>query len=1285
MRFEGDTDKDFCLTISGETFTVTQNDGATDILTLDHDTKAATFAGYATATRIGAFGTTADHEPKAAIYAKSAGNNWEDGLLLVHDNANTGWNFIADRTDSALLIGYNSDTSASYTSQSASTCLKLHSNLTATFAGGIIQSMSNPYTKMIDTSSGGDTYGLNNNQSKFSIYNWTDGREELYFGGDGNATFAGNLTVQGATTQLENNVLIGNSSTDYLEVRYNNSAQYATRLKFSGLQFGNNGSNKLIAGRTGAGGYFDFYTNNTNDGLGGTPDGALSLTLQADGDAILWQNVGVGTSAPGAKLNVFTGGNSIAAAAVLQHDTFGADRKVGLGFELGDTQIKAAVGFISDDSSVGTHGRGNLIFCVDSNDDAAPVGHADEKMRITHAGKVGINTAVPDADLQIITSGSSDQDGILKIGGSATSLGLVIDYDQSSATVAKITSNPTYTNTGALMKLCVDGDANANQLVLKGDGKVGINTDAPGSKLDVREDANNVYTGYFYNSADAANAHGANIQIASSQASTYGLRVNTGGNSNALTVMGNSRVGIGTFAPDMQLDVVGNIRSRVASNVAGGFYIGEGASAEAFGLLSQGANGYFKIRDEYNNADRFYIENDGKVGIGTTNPQRRLSVYQGDSGESYSQFINTTTGSNAGDGLLVGIAADERAIFWNHENTNMVFATNNDTKLTIAAGGDATFTQKVGVGGKTPAYGLSLAQGTGVNNKIAWTDGTPSFRASMWANSSDDKFKIATGNASSVETVALEIDTSQNATFTGDIIGSTSTQIYAGPASTNGGRVLAQNYSSPHHLGVISSHYSSGNIMIGYGAEGKSGGSGYVSTYANFSGDRSVLEIAAASLNFKTVGSAVQTAVGSDITLASRFSVGTSGNGTFAGYVKAGSHFSAETAGQAYIRFKHGSGSLNYLGASESIVPAFGDENDMVAYTSGKFGVYTAGTLALTLDESQNATFAGTVNITAGTTGSVGGGHAGIVMTNKFDNPDNSFSIKPQISGVANTGLEIRDETDNASRLVINGSGNVGIGTNNPAFPLEVENSSTAYVFSQTTGASASSGYRWKTPDSEFAWFSTGGTNAMALYDYVASAERMRITSAGNVLLNRNTDVTNQLLQVNGFIDITDVTGTALRWYDGSTFRGGLGLDDWATSGSASDITLYSTGSLFFVAGGGNNKRMIVKSDGNVGIGTATPYAKLDVVNGTNNNEAANATDFRFVAANRAITTERANMEIYTNNAQAADLGGSIGFGGRHTDSSTNDSLFATIKAGKSNATTGNYLGYLEIGTSDAQ
>ena len=45
LRFEGDTDKDFVLNIEGEVFNVSQNDGSTDIFSLDHDTKKATFGG----------------------------------------------------------------------------------------------------------------------------------------------------------------------------------------------------------------------------------------------------------------------------------------------------------------------------------------------------------------------------------------------------------------------------------------------------------------------------------------------------------------------------------------------------------------------------------------------------------------------------------------------------------------------------------------------------------------------------------------------------------------------------------------------------------------------------------------------------------------------------------------------------------------------------------------------------------------------------------------------------------------------------------------------------------------------------------------------------------------------------------------------------------------------------------------------------------------------------------------------------------------------------------------
>lgn len=47
-------------------------------------------------------------------------------------------------------------------------------------------------------------------------------------------------------------------------------------------------------------------------------------------------------------------------------------------------------------------------------------------------------------------------------------------------------------------------------------------------------------------------------------------------------------------------------------------------------------------------------------------------------------------------------------------------------------------------------------------------------------------------------------------------------------------------------------------------------------------------------------------------------------------------------------------------------------------------------------------------------------------------------------------------------------------------------------------------------------------------------------------------------------------TGGAFRFYDGSTFRGGLGLDDWAHAGSAANITMYVSGdNNFFISTSG--------------------------------------------------------------------------------------------------------------------
>jgi len=148
---------------------------------------------------------------------------WDNAGTDILDLYNNGTNAYINTTHSGgagnpLIIQTNSITA-----------LTLDTSQNATFAGAIIQSMGNPYTKMIDTSTGGDDYGLNNNASKFSIYNWTDGREELYFGGDGNATFTGNVAINGLTNSdydadADNLVLGATSGNTGITIRSGSSA-----------------------------------------------------------------------------------------------------------------------------------------------------------------------------------------------------------------------------------------------------------------------------------------------------------------------------------------------------------------------------------------------------------------------------------------------------------------------------------------------------------------------------------------------------------------------------------------------------------------------------------------------------------------------------------------------------------------------------------------------------------------------------------------------------------------------------------------------------------------------------------------------------------------------------------------------------------------------------------------------------------------------------------------------------------------------------------------------------
>jgi hypothetical protein len=191
--------------------------------------------------------------------------------------------------------------------------------------------------------------------------------------------------------------------------------------------------------------------------------------------------VGIGTTDPQAKIHVYNTTNTVIGGMLLQHDTFAADTQVGIGFKLGSGithHVKGAIAFKSDDDiGVQDNGIGNLIFCVDSNDDGGTVFEGDEKMRITHAGYVGIGTIAPECLLEV-TSPTTNAD--ICING-YTNYDARLYFRENGNSVFKIytdnseTSNP----------LKIYDYATATDMVTFVAGNVGIGDTSPDNKLHV--------------------------------------------------------------------------------------------------------------------------------------------------------------------------------------------------------------------------------------------------------------------------------------------------------------------------------------------------------------------------------------------------------------------------------------------------------------------------------------------------------------------------------------------------------------------------------------------------------------------------------------------------------------------------------------------------------------------------------------------------------------------------------------------------------------------------------
>jgi hypothetical protein len=888
----------------------------------------------------------------------------------------------------------------------------------------------------------------------------------------------------------------------------------------------------------------------------GTDDGSVSqFGIRDQGAGITRMlinstgNVGVGTTAPVARLDIYgadtntlqinnTAAVSASSGAGISGFTSGlpsaADQRLGfytLGAKDGGT-LRNTVAIQGFSSQAWASGTAGGSYLTFSTTPNNSFTRA-EVMRVDQAGNVGIGTTAPTHTLEVSSNNGTDYAAyILNTHNASGSQGLFVGrYGYTGGYALRVQND-------------VNGDSGGpfDAFVVDGTNRVGIGTATPATALHIQTATGTGSLLSLYQSSvrrwqigTTANADA--FKLTDVDSGTVPFSVEAAAPANSLIVKTSGNVGIGTTTPGGKLGIY-------SSNITidGIQLTHNNASAHVWALrsgITSVADESFEIRDNTAGASRLAINTNGNVGIGTTGPTQKLDI--SGSGQTIASVTDT---NNVTRDARIRVAT--LGSTWDLQGGSTTFnilenSNSNAAYLTIARS-----TGNVGIGTTGPGTLLDV-------------NGSATIRGTILQNNSDVALSLV--GASSARTWTIMSNTSSGSGVFG-IRDATAGQFRLA-IDTNGnvgiGTTAPQ---GKFHIGLGSDQSSSKTWTAN-----SSSAQGFLLDSYRVTGDshRRYADIVSLGDQDSANGGSIIRFLTNPVnsyTAVERMRIDRDGNvgiGTTApstlfevdstGSVGASIRLNALSTGNSTIQYYRGNafkfevgpggGSNDYLvyngalgGYSFRIKSDVGG-NIILAEGGGNVGI---GTTAPGAKLEVN----GTIKITAGSGGGINFADGTTITSNAaagagiVSNTDVSLSADADANGSGVASFS----TGGIERIRISNAGNVGIGTTSPTVKLNIAETSTGFPLLAFTGVGAADTF-------------LGGNGSIS-----------------QLSINRNP-------------------------------QSGVFTNTSAAAANIGLITASADAYINFYTSAANNtvptERMRIDKNGNVGIGTTGPLAKLAV------------------------------------------------------------------------------------------